>query len=50
MCVVILKYSQSMENGAPSAHIPYGVHSLNSWWIQHECEKKKHNFSVLLST
>ena len=29
---VILRYSRSMENGAPSSHIHGGVRSLNSWW------------------
>ena len=28
---VILRYSRSTENGAPSSHIHDGVHSLNSW-------------------
>ena len=29
--IVILKYSQSTENGAPSSHIHGGVCLLNSW-------------------
>ena len=29
---VILRYSRSTENGAPSFRIYGGVRSLNSWW------------------
>ena len=42
---VILRYSQSIENGVSFSHIYGGVCSLNSWWGSFE--KREHNLSML---